>query len=185
MTFNHAILGNFVPTATMQAGGASLQWIVEVLAPGSTTGYDQLLDEAASVAASEEGLYFLPHSLGERSPYWNPRARAVLAGLARHYGRGHMTRAVLEEIAFNTYSGLRAFSDNGRSITAIHAIGGAAKADALLDIFANVWGAVVTRRDLVEEATALGAAVVGGVAVGKNRVRRTGGRGRERTWDKT
>jgi len=77
-----------------------------------------------------------------------------------------MTRAVLEGIAFNLYSGLRAFSDNGRPITAIDAIGGAAKADTLLDIFANVWGAVVTRRDLVEEATALGAAIVGGVAVG-------------------
>jgi len=166
MTFNHVIPGKFVPTATMQAGGASLQWIVEVLAPGLTTGYDQLLEEAASVEASEEGLYFLPHLLGERSPYWNPRARAAFVGLARHHGRSHMTRAVLEGIAFNLYSGLRAFSDNGRPITAIDAIGGAAKADTLLDIFANVWGAVVTRRDLVEEATALGAAIVGGVAVG-------------------
>jgi xylulokinase len=166
MTFNHVIPGRFVPTATMQAGGASLQWIVEVLASNRVPDYDDLLVEAGGVAAAEEGLFFLPHLLGERSPYWNPNARAVFAGLSRHHGRGHLARAVLEGIAFNLYSGLRAFSDNGREITVIDAIGGAARADPLLDIFATVWGATVSRLDLGEEATALGAAVVGGVAVG-------------------
>jgi xylulokinase len=172
MTFNHVIPGRFVPTAPKQAGGAALQWIVEVRGSGSHGrpdeggDYDVLLAEARDAEAAADGLYFLPHLLGERSPYWNPRARAVFAGLARHHGRGHMTRAVLEGVAFNLYSGLRAFAENGRSVTEIDVIGGAAKAELLLEVFANVWGATVTRRNLVDEATALGAAIVGGVAVG-------------------
>lgn len=166
MTFNHVVPGRFVPTATMQAGGASLQWVLDVLAPDDDSRYSRLLEAAASVRASEDGLYFLPHLLGERSPYWNPRARAVFAGLARHHGPAHLTRAVVEGVAMNLYTGLLAFVENGADIAAVDAIGGAANSSHLLDVFADVWGIPVRRRDLVDEATALGAAVVGGVGVG-------------------
>lgn len=166
MTFNHVIPGRFVPTATMQAGGASLEWIVSTLAPTGEDRYDRLLGAAADVAASADGLYFLPHLLGERSPYWNPRARAVFAGLARHHGPAHLTRAVLEGVAFNLHTGLRAFVENGATIDHVDAIGGAANAGPLLRIFADVWGVPVRRRELVDEATSLGAAIVGGVGVG-------------------
>lgn len=166
MTFNHVIPDRYVPTATMQAGGASLEWIIETLAPAQPDRYRRLLGEAASVQAAEDGLFFLPHLLGERSPYWNPAARAVFAGLARHHGPAHLTRAVLEGVAFNLYTGLRAFVENGRDISRVDAIGGAANAELLLQIFADVWGVPVRRRSLVDEATALGAAIVGGVGVG-------------------
>ena len=166
MTFNHVIPGKYVPTATMQAGGASLQWVLDVLAPGDGSRYERLLAAAADVPASEDGLYFLPHRLGERSPYWNPRARAVFAGLARHHGPEHLTRAVVEGVAFNLYTGLLAFMENGARIDAIDAIGGAANSPQVLGLFADVWGMPVRRRNLVDEATALGAAVVGGVGVG-------------------
>lgn len=166
MTFNHVVPGRYVPTATMQAGGASLEWVVETLAPGQADRYPRLLAEAAQVQASQDGLYFLPHLLGERSPYWNPAARAVFAGLGRHHGPAHLTRAVLEGVAFNLYTGLLAFVENGTAIRAVDAIGGAANSPLLLQIFADVWGVPVTRRDLVDEATAVGAAIVGGVGVG-------------------
>ncbi|GAA4668648.1 MULTISPECIES: xylulokinase [Amycolatopsis] len=166
MTFNHVIPGRFVPTATMQAGGASLEWIVSTLAPGDDERYSRLLSGAAEVTASEDGLYFLPHLLGERSPYWNPKARAVFAGLARHHRPAHLTRAVLEGVAFNLYTGLRAFTENGASIDHVDAIGGAANAGVLLRIFADVWGVPVRRRELADEATSLGAAIVGGVGAG-------------------
>ena len=166
MTFNHVLPDRYVPTATMQAGGASLEWVTDTLAPGQPDRFERLLSEAATVEASADGLYFLPHLLGERSPYWNPSARAVFAGLGRHHGPAHLTRAVLEGVAFNLHTGLLAFQENGTSITAVDAIGGAANAALLLQIFADVWGVPVTRRSLVDEATALGAAVVGGVGVG-------------------
>jgi len=169
MTFNHVVPGRYVPTATMQAGGASLQWIMETLAPGDETRYERLLAGVAKVQAAADGLYFLPHLLGERSPYWNPRARAVFAGLARHHGPEHLTRAVVEGVGFNLYTGLLAFNQNsvdGTRIERIDAIGGAANSEPLLRIFADLWGIPVWRRNLVDEATALGAAVVGGVGVG-------------------
>jgi len=166
MTFNHVIPGKFVPTATMQAGGASLQWVAQLLSPGQDARYTELLGAATAARASEDGLFFLPYLLGERSPHWNPKARAAFVGLLMHHDRGNMTRAVLEGVAFNLFTGLNAFTENGRDITAIDVIGGAAHADALLDIFADVWGVPMTARDLVDEANAIGAAVVGGVGVG-------------------
>lgn len=166
MTFNHVIPNQYVPTATMQAGGASLQWIIEALEPNDPTAYAELLDAASSATASADELYFLPHLLGERSPYWNPRARAAFIGLARHHGPSNLVRAVVEGVAFNLFTGLEAFTSNGAHITGIDAIGGAANSANLLQIFSDVWGIPIRRRALVDEATALGAAVVGGVAVG-------------------
>jgi xylulokinase len=166
MSFNHVIPGKFVPTATMQAGGASLQWVTQLLSPNSGDRFAELLGGAAGAAASEDGLFFLPYLLGERSPYWNPKARAAFVGLLMHHDRANLTRAVLEGVAFNLYTGLRAFTENGTAIGSIDAIGGAAHSGLLLDIFADVWGVPVTARDLVDEANAIGAAVVGGVGVG-------------------
>ena len=165
MTFNHVIPGRFVPTATMQAGGASLQWVTDVLAPGQDDRYERLL-EAAEVEAAVDGLFFLPHLLGERSPYWNPRARAAFVGLQMQHGRGHLVRSVLEGVAFNLHTGLRAFVEAGVPVSGVDAIGGAAHAELLLRVFADVWGVPVSSRDLVDEATSVGAAVVGGVGVG-------------------
>ena len=166
MTFNHVVPDRYVPTATMQAGGASLEWVIETLAPAQPDRYERLLREASSAQAAEDGLFFLPHLLGERSPYWNPAARAVFAGLARHHGPAHLTRAVLEGVAFNLYTGLLAFAENGTNIEGVDAIGGAANSSLLLEVFADVWGVPVSRRDLVDEATAVGAAIIGGVGVG-------------------
>ncbi|MDT0144523.1 xylulokinase [Microbacterium sp. PRC9] len=166
MTFNHVIPDLFVPTATMQAGGASLQWIVDVLGSDPAADYETLLAAAAAGSGASDGLFFLPHLLGERSPYWNPRARAAFLGLQRHHGRGALVRAVVEGVAFNLRSGLRAFSENGRGLGRIDVIGGAAKSPFIVQLLADVWGITVSRRDLVDEANALGAAIVGGVGVG-------------------
>ena len=166
MTFNHVIPGRYVPTATMQAGGASLQWIIEALEPGNDGAYVELLDAAARATASVDDLYFLPHLLGERSPYWNPRARAAFIGLARHHDRANLVRAVVEGVAFNLYTAVDAFQSMDARLASVDAIGGAANSAPLLQIFSDVWGLPIRRRALVDEATALGAAVVGGVAVG-------------------
>lgn len=166
MTFNHVIPGTFVPTATMQAGGASLQWIVDTLAPAGNDPYGTLLGAAAETSASAHGLFFLPHLLGERSPYWNPKARAAFLGLQRHHGQPELVRAVIEGVAFNLRTGLQALSSSGTAISAIDVIGGAAKSPFVLRVLADVWRIPTARRDLADEANALGAAIVGGVGIG-------------------
>lgn len=123
MTFNHVVPGAYVPTATMQAGGASLQWVTNVLAPGREDRYRTLLAAAAGARAADDGLFFLPYLLGERSPYWNPAARAAFVGLHIDHGPANMTRAVLEGVAFNLNTGLRAFTENGVAVESVAAIG--------------------------------------------------------------
>ncbi|HVX46003.1 MAG TPA: xylulokinase [Mycobacteriales bacterium] len=161
MTFNHVVPDHFVPTATMQAGGASVEWFADVL----DSDYAGLHEAAARARAADDGLFFLPHLLGERSPYWNPNARGAFVGLARHHDRAAMTRAVLEGVAMNLYTGLRAFLENGAEFAVVDAIGGAAVSAPLLQILADVWGLPVRRRT-VTDAGSLGAAVVGAIGVG-------------------
>jgi len=164
MTFDHVVPGRYVPTATMQAGGASLDWVAEVLRPQVTEPLPDLL--AAAADADTTDLYFLPHLLGERSPHWNASARGAFLGLARHHGPAELTRAVLEGVAFNLATCVAAFREAGVPVERIDAIGGGAASDLWLGILADVWGATVRRRTIVEEANSLGAAVTTAVAVG-------------------
>ncbi|QAY73739.1 xylulokinase [Agromyces protaetiae] len=167
MSFTHVVPGRYVPTATMQAGGGSLQWIAELLEPdadGST--FDRLVGDASTASASGDGLYFLPHLLGERSPYWDPDARGAFVGLARHHDRSHLVRAVLEGVAFNLLTCVDAFREAGAPVDRVDAIGGGANSDAWLQLMADMWGATVRRRTIVDEGNSLGAAVVAGVGAG-------------------
>ncbi|MGO1590604.1 MAG: xylulokinase [Ancrocorticia sp.] len=164
MTFNHVVPGQFVPTATMQAGGASVSWGQEVLSGGQS--YEQFLGSAGRVEAATKGLFFLPYLIGERSPYWNPLARGVFAGLHMDHKQPHMMRAVMEGVAFNLRTGLEAFSDAGFAVDHIDAIGGLAQSPVMLEILANTWNLPVAPRDIVEEANAIGAAVLAGVGTG-------------------
>lgn len=167
MTFDHVVPGRYVPTATMQAGGGSLQWITEVLSPSrDAKALSALVGEADTADASGEGLYFLPHLLGERSPYWNPDARGAFVGLSRHHGREHMVKSVLEGVAFNLLTCVGAFRESGVPVDRVDAIGGGAKSDVWLQILADVWGTTVRRRTIVDEGNSLGAAVLAGVATG-------------------
>jgi xylulokinase len=166
MTFDHVLPGRYVPTATMQAGGASLEWITDVLRPPGTAGdrFEALIAEAAE--ADTTGLFFLPHLLGERSPHWNAAARGAFVGLSRHHGQAHLARAVLEGVAFNLATCVGAFREAGHPVEEVDAIGGGAASDVWLQILADVWGATVRRRSIVEEANSLGAAVTAAVGSG-------------------
>jgi xylulokinase len=165
MTFNHVVPGHFVPTATMQAGGASLSWITELLGRGGS-GYEELLQAAAAVPAADEGLYFLPYLLGERSPHWNAAAAGTFAGLQRHHGAGSLVRAVLEGVAFNLRTCIEAFTENGIAVETVDVIGGGATSDVWMQVLADVWQLPVRRRSIVAEANSLGAAVTTAVGLG-------------------
>ncbi len=165
-TFDNVVPGSYVPTATMQAGGASVQWISEALSPDPAHPETARLTAEAAGDLDTEDLYFLPYLLGERSPLWDPDARGAFVGIGRHHTRAHLTRAVLEGVAFNLLTCIHAFRDAGATIDRIDAVGGGAQSDAWLSILADVWGVPVRRRTIVEEANSLGAAVTGAVGLG-------------------
>jgi xylulokinase len=173
-TFGHVMPGFFMPTGTMQAAGASYQWMRDQLAPLEkqaaaslgVSAYELMNAVAAGSPAGARGLLYLPYLLGERSPRWNPDARAAFIGLTIRHTRADMLRAAMEGVAFNLRVIIDAFARQGASADAIRMIGGGVSGRFWAQIMADIFGRSVLRLRKLEEATSMGAAVVGGVGVG-------------------
>jgi glycerol kinase len=100
------------------------------------------------------------------APYWNSDARGTICGLTRGTQRGHIARAALEAIAFQTRDVLEAMQqDSGVALAALKVDGGASANDLLMQFQSDLLG-VPVRRPVVQETTALGAAYLAGLAVG-------------------
>ncbi len=166
-TFAHLDPAYLFPTGTMQAAGASFDWLERLLRGGGEgVLYDALEAGAGDVPPGANGLLFLPYLLGERSPHWNPRARGAFLGLTMSHGRAEMARAVLEGVALNLRLILDAFREQGAPIQALRLIGGGARSAVWRQILADALGLPLLLPTLLVEATSLGAAVAGGVGVG-------------------
>ncbi|HHX64757.1 MAG TPA: xylulokinase [Chloroflexi bacterium] len=166
-TFAHLDPDYVFPTGTMQCAGGSYDWLERVLrGDGDERLYARLDEMAAGVEPGAQGLLFLPYLIGERSPHWNPRARGAFVGLSMVHGRAEMARATLEGVAFNLRIILDAFREQGAPIAALRLIGGGARSALWRQILSDVFNLPVLRAHLAVEATALGAAVAGGVGVG-------------------
>jgi xylulokinase len=173
-TFGHVIPNMTMPTGTMQAAGASYQWTRDQLAlveqqVAKTLGispYELINLEIEKVPVGAEGLFYLPYLMGERSPRWNPYARGAFIGLTIRHTRAHMFRAVLEGVTMNLRVILDAFRNQGTPIDAMRIIGGGARGRVWNQIMADLYGIPVQRLSILEEATSMGAALVGGVGVG-------------------
>ena len=96
--FCHCVPGRWHVMGVMLSAAGSLRWFRDAFAPD--LGYPELVEEAAAVPAGSDGLLFLPYLTGERTPHPDPSARGAFVGLTIHHGRPHLTRAVLEGVAF-------------------------------------------------------------------------------------
>ena len=162
-TLAHVVPGLFTPTATTQTGAGSLQWAAQAL--GDTPGdISELIAAAADAVAADEGLFFLPYLIGERSPWWDAHASGVFAGLRMHHRRPHLTRAVLEGVGYSLALCMEPLRRPGDG--AIDVIGGGAASDTWLSLLADIWGVPVRRRSVTTQANSLGAAVTGMVGLG-------------------
>jgi xylulokinase len=152
----------------MQAAGGAFDWLERLLRdPGQTEPQYQALDEAArQILPGATGLLFLPYLLGERSPHWNPLARATFIGLAMPHSRAELARVVMEGVAFNLRHILDLLRGQGVNIEAMRLIGGGSKSAVWRQILADIYNLPILRLNLSAEATALGAAIAGGVGVG-------------------
>ena len=166
-TFAHLDPEYLFPTGTMQCAGGSFDWLEGILRGEADERMHRNLDALASVVEpGAQGLLFLPYLMGERSPHWNPRARAAFVGLNMAHGRPEMARAVLEGVAFNLRIILDAFRAQGAPIDALRLIGGGARSPLWRQILADVFALPILLPRLLVEATSLGAAIAGGVGVG-------------------
>ena len=144
-------------------GGAVVQWLRDGLQIiRSATEIEAL---AASVP-DNGGVYLVPAFAGLGAPHWDAYARGAMFGLTRGATRGHIARAALEAIAFQSADVLAAMEkDAGIKLTELRVDGGAAANNLLMQFQADILGVPVVRPQVLE-TTALGAAYLAGLAVG-------------------
>ena len=143
--------------------GAAIQWLRDGLGLLRTAAESETV--AASVPSSE-GVYVVPAFVGLGAPYWDMYARGTIVGLTRGTGRGHIVRATLDAIAYQTRDVVEAMERaSGVPLTELRVDGGATANDLLLQIQADVLGRPVVR-PAITETTALGAACLAGLAAG-------------------
>ncbi|HEX9388813.1 MAG TPA: xylulokinase [Anaerolineales bacterium] len=163
--FCHAVPGMWHFMGVMLSAAGSLQWYRDALAPD--VGFDDLLKEAETIPAGSEGLQFLPYLTGERTPYPDPLARGAFIGLTIRHSRAHMTRAVLEGVAFGLKDSFTLIQNAGLgAITQVRASGGGTKGALWRQILASVLEAELVTPEGTTEGAAYGAALLGGVGAG-------------------
>lgn len=143
--------------------GSLVQWLRDNL---GMIGSSEEVQTLAETVDDNGGAYFVPAFSGLFAPYWRPDARGALVGLTRFVNRGHIARAALESIAFQTREVLDAVNaDSGVPLTELKVDGGATVNTLLMQFQSDMINVPVIR-PAVKETTALGAAYVAGLAVG-------------------
>ncbi|MEY4531766.1 MAG: hypothetical protein RLZZ156_2487 [Deinococcota bacterium] len=159
--FCHADGGYFFLGCTLSAAG-SLQWFRDTLA--KDVPFDKLMQEADQIPSGSDGVTYMPYLAGERSPHLNPDLRGAWLGLSLAHTRGHMTRAILEGVAFSLRETLEVMNPIAKASTLL-SIGGGTRSNLWLSIIGNALG-VPLEKPALEEGPARGSAILGLVGAG-------------------
>lgn len=153
----------------LYTSGASIEWARDLFFPSDDpdAGYRALIAAAEGAPAGSLGACFLPHLRLANPPHDDPRSRGAFVGLTTDVGPAALARSVLEGIAFEGRKTLATLLAHAGVLSppTVVAIGGGSQNELLMRIKATVIG----RTHVVvaaEEATALGAALLGGLAAG-------------------
>ncbi len=142
--------------------GAAVQWLRDGLGLVHTAAEIETL---ARQVPDSGGVVFVPALTGLGAPHWNSSARGLISGITRGTGAAHLARATLEGIALQIHDLCRAMADDkGEALAALKVDGGAAQNDLLMQLQADLLEVPVSRPQTVE-TTALGAAMLAGLAV--------------------
>jgi xylulokinase len=159
--FCHAVPGRWHLMGVMLSAAGSLRWYRDTLAPHED--YDALLAPAAHILPGSEGLLFLPYLTGERTPHPDPLARGAFVGLTVRHSQAHLTRAVLEGVAFGLRDSLVLMRSAGlQEIQQVRVSGGGAQSPLWRQILADVLGVELVTVN-TSEGAAYGAALLAGV----------------------
>ena len=162
--FCHALPGRWHMMSVMLSAAGSLRWVRDTFAPGSP--FDALVAAAAEVHSGSDGLFFLPYLTGERSPHPDPLARGAFIGLTINHTLPHLTRAVLEGVAFGLRDGLELMTATGvPAPSVIRASGGGTTSPLWRQILADVLDAQIATVG-TSEGAAYGAGLLAEVGAG-------------------
>lgn len=154
---------NYALEGSIFVAGSALQWLRDELRI-----IDSVEDSAymASKVDDTNDCYVIPAFTGLGAPYWDQYARGSIVGLTRGVNKYHIIRATLESIAYLSNDILLAMSsDSSGKIETLKVDGGASKNDFLMQFQADILNVDVIRKEQTE-STALGAALLSGLAVG-------------------
>jgi xylulokinase len=161
-TMCHAIPGRWHNTGVTLAAGLSLKWFMQNF--GGSKSYEELDKSAEKVSSGSDGAIWLPYLMGERSPHLDPHARAAFVGLTASHSTAHLTRAVMEGVAFSLRDSLEIFKENGIHVNNIRVGGGGDKSPLWSQIQADVYSQKIETL-VADEGAAFGAALLAGVGV--------------------
>lgn len=144
-------------------GGATIQWLRDEMKFVEKASQSEAL---ATSITDNEGVYLVPAFTGLGAPHWSMYARGTLFGMTRGTGHAQIVRAGLESIAYQSNDLFQAMArDLGETPAVLRVDGGATANNFLMQFQADVSG-VAIQRPAVLETTALGAALLAGLAVG-------------------
>lgn len=161
-TFCHAVPDRWYTMGAILNGGIALRWWREVVTGQAGIPYDTLLEQAAQVAPGADGLIFLPYLEGERTPHMDPGAFGAFVGLSLRHTQAHLTRAVLEGIAFAFRDCALALAEAGPVPDHFLIGGGGSQGAVWRQIIASVLG-ISLQTVAGREHTAVGAAMLAGI----------------------
>jgi len=145
------------------SAGAAVQWLCDGL---GILRQPADIDALAGSVPDNGGIYFVPAFAGLGAPYWNQNARGTLTGLTRGTKAGHLARAALESIAYQTRDVIKAMEADARiPVKELRVDGEFAANDFLMRFQSDILGKPV-RRAQAFSARAMGAAYLAGLAVG-------------------
>ena len=158
---HHPKKGLGIDIAATMAGTPNLDWMLDEIA--GTHDFGEIEKMIKDIPAGSEGVIYHPYITpsGERSPFYNPNARAGFLGLSTLATRAHMIKAVYEGIAYSIKDCLYGKDVSGR----IYAAGGGSKSLLWAQIIADVTGCEVVLSEGTEFG-AKGAAMLAGVCAG-------------------
>jgi xylulokinase len=159
--FCHALPDTWHQEAAILTAGLALRWLRDGFWPEADYGI--LADSAAAVEAAMEGLYFFPYLTGERTPYMDPGMRGAYIGLELRHTRPYLVRAAMEGVVFALRQGLDLMLHLKTPVERLVASGGGTRHPLWLQLQADIFNRSLAVYD-TQEATARGAAMLGGVA---------------------
>jgi len=172
LTYSHVVPGLWYTVVATNTAALAQRWFRDHFCAGEVAesassgrkAYALMDDEAETIAAGAEGLFFHPYLQGERAPYWDADLRASFVGATMRHTRAHFVRALLEGVVFSLRDCFRTIEEMGLPVTEFRLIGGGAKSALWTQIVADVFGAEI----IVPQGcdASFGSALLAGVGIG-------------------
>lgn len=169
----HAIPGSWVQEASVFTTGAVLRWFRDEVGhlekqkaeEEGLDPYDLMTKIAKDSTPGANGLLLIPHLVGAGAPHWNPHGKGVLFGLSLGHQRKDLYRSILEGVAFEVKKNIEVFKQIGIEPEELKLTGGGSRSNLWNQIMADVLN-VSCVRNVIEEATSLGAAILAASGAG-------------------